>query len=305
MSVNVDVNDGTKKPSISQRAKANRDRRLPRRKNAQMNEEAKIVSVLILANLFGVFIVPAFMPYLYMSCYPFLWIQRIVIYSQRKFHFYLFDFCYFIHVLLMYFIFFDERNHSTIFSILWIVSVGWCNFGVIVWNNKLYFNLDLFFSYYLHFMPSLLMFCIHFQHKHDLEFSFTDGLFGAVIFFIAQTLIQYIIMFIWKKSENLHASYCYLTYKFVQWTNIKYFNQWFTLKYIQTHFTVTYICYQTASLVYLIGTGLISYILFQYWWLHAIMLVGLVALGLQRAVKLFQDQLDKKLHNFENQYKGE
>ena len=307
MSVNVDVKGSKKKVGAAHRAAANRDRRRPKRSQDQtVSEEAKLVTIVILANLFCIFIQPDFMQYLYVSSYPFLLLQRIVSYFKLNYQFFLIDFCYFIHLMLIYFIFFDEVTNSIIFSILWISCVGWCSFSVIVWNNKLYFNLELFFSFYLHFMPSLIMCCLQNLIKdHKLQFYFFKGLGFSILYFVFVSFIQYIILLLFKKKENINASYCYLTYKFAKLSNIKFLKHKFTIQYIQNNFHFCYILCQFGCVIFLILTGFVSKVLYDYWWLHAILLMSLFVLGLKRAIDLYKDQITKKYEKFSQQYKDD
>jgi len=106
---------------------------------------------------------------------------RIVRFWIRRYLLYLFEFCYFGFMLLMYFLLFDNKNMQ-IFSMCFICNTGLMTIAIVIFNNQTHFNsTDHLTSSWVHTLPLIVDWSIRWRHciypKETLEklgFDFQD-----------------------------------------------------------------------------------------------------------------------------------
>lgn len=107
-------------------------------------------------------------PRWYALAYSLLLLTRVIDYSQKKWQFYLIDFCYIACIQIVFFLLFmpDSFNLGlTTFAF----GAGFLNWGSILLGNSLTtYRLDSFFSLWLHTIPSMLAYSLRWGNERSV-----------------------------------------------------------------------------------------------------------------------------------------
>eukprot|EP01103_Thecamoeba_quadrilineata_P018261 TRINITY_DN6879_c0_g1_i1.p1 TRINITY_DN6879_c0_g1~~TRINITY_DN6879_c0_g1_i1.p1 ORF type:complete len:437 (-),score=57.02 TRINITY_DN6879_c0_g1_i1:135-1445(-) len=81
---------------------------------------------------------------------------RFVKYHSQKFHYFMFDFCYYVQALLLFYLYIYPQN-SHLFELLFCLCNGPLVVGILAWRNSLVFHdLDKLTSVFIHIFPPLV-----------------------------------------------------------------------------------------------------------------------------------------------------
>ncbi|KAI9486590.1 MAG: hypothetical protein EXX96DRAFT_549653 [Benjaminiella poitrasii] len=139
--------------------------------NQRMNRDAKTVQLRDkVAFMFGVgnaCIAPALavrypssIPSYYSVQFIVLFILRYVIYRSKRWHYFIFDICYFVNTMTMLFLW-AYPNSTILFLSSYCLTNGPVAWAIITWRNSLVFHsLDKVTSVFIHIFPPLVMYCI-------------------------------------------------------------------------------------------------------------------------------------------------
>eukprot|EP01102_Stenamoeba_stenopodia_P022930 TRINITY_DN9740_c0_g1_i1.p1 TRINITY_DN9740_c0_g1~~TRINITY_DN9740_c0_g1_i1.p1 ORF type:complete len:390 (-),score=54.47 TRINITY_DN9740_c0_g1_i1:142-1311(-) len=104
---------------------------------------------------------------------------RLWTYRKKRWHYFLFDFCYFVNLLVIFYLHVLPGNH-TLFAICWSLSNGPLAWSIIAWRNSMVFHsLDKMTSIFIHVSPPMVMYSLRWFHA-DSQFNIC-GQPGAVI----------------------------------------------------------------------------------------------------------------------------
>ncbi|KAI8824056.1 uncharacterized protein EV422DRAFT_305292 [Fimicolochytrium jonesii] len=117
-----------------------------------------VTNMWVTALLFGV--APSIMPYFYVVKAAVLLLARLVTYKNNKWHYFMFDMCYFVNFLLFVLIFF-RGAHTSLYAATWGLANGPVLVAITAWRNSLVFHsLDKVTSLLIHFDPPLTLFTL-------------------------------------------------------------------------------------------------------------------------------------------------
>ena len=116
------------------------------------------VLTLILSELF-LLSYPEFFKYYYAAMLIPLMIARYIDYKDKKYHFFMFDFCYFINFVSISHIFFFP-NSTWLFETLFALANGPVLFAIMVWRNSMVLHsVDKMTSLFIHAFPPFYTYC--------------------------------------------------------------------------------------------------------------------------------------------------
>ncbi len=112
---------------------------------------------------------PLMLRYVYIALLPFFMVSRFLTYRPQKAVLFLLDFCYFVQVLMVVYLFFMPDSVA-LFRILFVFTNGPLLFAVIAWSNSLVFHsLDKLTSIFIHTFPVLTIFALRWYSPNTGE----------------------------------------------------------------------------------------------------------------------------------------
>ncbi|KAI7907093.1 uncharacterized protein BX663DRAFT_482766 [Cokeromyces recurvatus] len=270
---------------------------------------------------------PSLIPSYYSVQFIILLVLRYVIYRSKRWHYFIFDICYFVNTMTMLFLWIYP--HSTIlFLSSYCLTNGPVAWAIITWRNSLVFHsLDKVTSVFIHIFPPLVMYCIkwmpelqqdiycdntaivtlyrdtRFPALHHLEsppFS-TVMIYSTVAYGVWQTL-YYIFIMVGRRSKVESGlrltSYSWLLDDthgkrgFIQKMAFA-----FGPKYKLEMFML-------LQLIYNILTSIPTYFLYRHFWLHTLFLIVMFAAsvwnGANYYIEVFSRRYILEIENMDN-----
>ncbi|RKP01675.1 hypothetical protein CXG81DRAFT_11686, partial [Caulochytrium protostelioides] len=103
---------------------------------------------------------PWVIPLLYLAKIVVLLGLRFAIYRRKRWHYFMFDMCYYVNLLLVLLLLFP-RPEGLLYTAVWGLATGPTLTAIIAWRNSLVFHsLDKVTSLIIHFEPPLVMFVL-------------------------------------------------------------------------------------------------------------------------------------------------
>ncbi|KAJ3185034.1 hypothetical protein HDU87_002600 [Geranomyces variabilis] len=103
---------------------------------------------------------PRSLPAFYLCKIVVLLTTRLVVYRRKRFHYFMFDMCYYVNALLVLLILFPG-SHPNLFCATWGLANGPVLVAIAAWRNSLVFHsLDKITSLLIHFDPPLTLFAM-------------------------------------------------------------------------------------------------------------------------------------------------
>lgn len=103
---------------------------------------------------------PAWIPLYYTIQSSYLLTLRIAIYRYRKWHYFIFDLCYFVNLLTLLYIW-QFPNQLYLFYAIYTLTTGPVAWAIVTWRNSLVFHsLDKVTSVFIHIFPALVTYVI-------------------------------------------------------------------------------------------------------------------------------------------------
>src|SRR4051794_12258404 len=101
---------------------------------------------------------PDLMPWFFTVKAVILLTLRWILFRRRKWHYFLFDFCYYANLLVLVYLHIFPKSQA-LFLICFAFSVGPLAWAILTWRNSLVFHsLDKTTSLFIHLTPGILMY---------------------------------------------------------------------------------------------------------------------------------------------------
>ncbi|CEP16576.1 hypothetical protein [Parasitella parasitica] len=271
---------------------------------------------------------PSLIPSYYSVQLIILLILRYVIYRSKRWHYFIFDMCYFVNAMTMVFLWAYPAS-KLLFLASYCMTNGPVAWAIITWRNSLVFHsLDKVTSVFIHIFPPLVMYCIRwmpelqrdiycdntlfvtshrnsiFPALHDLELpSFRDVMiYSTVAYGIWQSLYYLFIMV--GRRDKVESGLRLTSYSwllddthgrkgFIQNMAFMFGAKWKSEMFM------------LLQLIYNIVTSIPTYFLFRYFWLHTAFLIGMFAVsvwnGANYYIEVFSRRYISEIESMKNQ----
>ncbi|CAO3653080.1 unnamed protein product [Cunninghamella blakesleeana] len=235
---------------------------------------------------------PHWIPFYYTIQSLYLLSLRVAVYKYRKWHYFIFDLCYFVNALTLLYVWFFPKNLYLFYAIYTLTSgpVAW---AIVTWRNSLVFHsLDKVTSVFIHIFPALVTYVIRWLpelHPDTLtglnyrdqrfpalqsvnsEMSFRDCMISSTVAYLIWQSLYFVFIMV-KRREKVESGLRVTSYSWLlNETGAK------KKSFIQKAafiFGPKYKAYMfmLLQLIYNIVTTIPTYFMFQYFWLHSIFL---------------------------------
>merc|ERR1712129_580299 len=233
-------------------------------------------------------------PYLHFIFFPFLFVIQIFNFIKEGVgkHLYLIDFPICIHGLIVVYILLFIDNHH-LFSLCWILSTGWSAFVILIYDEKIYFDLAHFYPFYIHFAPPLLLQCAH-KPELIVNFLLPDiGIMLSVAAFVVWSIVNWLVIkYVYKSDKDFNSTRIPFVQICVQVIRRCYPSK---LKCINNNIGTVYVVYVCFNIIYMIISGCLSILLFKYPLANRLFLLSLFVLGAVRGFDKFLKEIDKEM----------
>jgi len=275
---------------------------------------------------------PALFKYFYVAMLIPLMIARYIDYVDKKYHFFMFDFCYFINFVSISHIFFFPHS-QWLFETLFVLSNGPVLFAIMVWRNSMVLHsVDKMTSLFIHAFPPFYTYCYRWlsmsgtSESGRVRIQSTELSVAAWLFYptIMYAVWQFAYLF---KTEVVSKSYLdenvdvetslrwlardskNFTHKLGRKLCIKCGVMTKHEQFDSTSFKTKFI-FVTLNFIYFVIAILPTYLLFKYKYLQlTVMLIAILSSIWQGAnyyIEVFseryRDSLDKKAQELEEKY---
>ncbi|KAL7534239.1 hypothetical protein ACHAXR_005746 [Thalassiosira sp. AJA248-18] len=124
-----------------------------------MDKISFVCGVLIIMVIEAVLLVaPTKMGALYTTLLIPLMVARYILYRADKYHYFMYDFCYFAQVMMLLYMY-KFPNNVELGKALFAISNGPLASAIIMWRNSIVFHsMDKMTSMFIHILPALVMF---------------------------------------------------------------------------------------------------------------------------------------------------
>ncbi|KAI8367976.1 hypothetical protein EDC96DRAFT_552891 [Choanephora cucurbitarum] len=260
---------------------------------------------------------PNLIPAYYSIQLVILLLLRGVIYRLRRWHYFIFDLCYFVNAMTILFLWLYPDSKALFYATYFLTNgpVAW---AIITWRNSLVFHsLDKVTSVFIHIFPPLVMYCVRWMpelqhdtycHNHDVLTSDRNKrypaldqmgvpslhevlLYSTVAYFIWQSLYYLFIMV--RRKDKVESGLRLTSYSWLldDSHGRKGFIQKaafiFGPKYKLEMFML-------LQLVYNIVTSLPTYFLFRSFWLHTTFLIGMFAVSVWNGANYYIEVFSRR-----------
>ncbi|KAG0165067.1 hypothetical protein DFQ28_009092 [Apophysomyces sp. BC1034] len=278
---------------------------------ARMNRDAKTVRLRDkISFVFGVtnacvapalaLRLPSWIPLYYSVQLVHLLTLRSIIYRSKRWHYFIFDMCYFVNVMMMLFLW-AFPGSSMLFVATYCLTNGPVAWAIVTWRNSLVFHsLDKVTSVFIHIFPPLVCYVIRWMPEIMSDSLFTDTsslttyrntrfpalkeldvlsfrdamLYSTVAYCIWQAL--YFVFIIVRRREKVESGLRLTSYSWLLNDNhgkrglIQQAAFVFGEKYKLRMFML-------LQLIYNVATTIPTYFLYKHFWLHTFFLTAMFA----------------------------
>ncbi|KAF7727913.1 hypothetical protein EC973_006912 [Apophysomyces ossiformis] len=237
--------------------------------------------------------VPEWIPLYYSLQSIYLLSLRFVIYRYRRWHYFIFDLCYFVNAMTLLYLWAFPAS-TTLFIATYCLTNGPVAWAIVTWRNSLVFHsLDKVTSVFIHIFPPLVTYTIRWMPELQQSFdathrnarfpalaeipamSFRDGVvFSTIAYLIWQVL--YFVFIIVKRREKVESGLRLTSYSWL--LNDSQGRKGF-IQHASYAFGPKYKIYMfmLLQLVYNVVTTIPTYFLYKSFWLHTTFLVAMFA----------------------------
>ncbi|KAK9711517.1 hypothetical protein K7432_007777 [Basidiobolus ranarum] len=273
----------------------------------------KVSFVMGVSNIFAVAYlvgrIPSWLPEWYTFWAISLVLLRFVIYKTKAWHYFVFDLCYFVNVLVIFYLWVFPQN-NLVFSAAFCLSHGPLLWAVVAWRNSLVFHsLDKVTSTFIHIAPPFTLYTIRWlipanaermerygsyanQQKNDGvadPVGFITAMWFSVVLYIVWQSLYYIFILVGRKEKVFQGK---------RVTSVTWLLDDTKSKISQTAsvFGDKYKVYtfMGMQLVYAIITMLPTVLLYHYFWLHTVFLLGISLISLWNGSTYYFDVFSKQ-----------
>lgn len=264
------------------------------KKQREEKQESKIIILIIIAYIISYYVHSQIIPYLHIMFFPFLFGVQLFNYIKSGMIFYIFDFPIFIHLIIsIYLLLFKDNVY--LFSLSWILSIGYSSFSIILLKRIIFLQFDYFFEFYLNYSPLLIIYII----SNDIKITYSlmpyFGLISASFYFIIWSIINILLIRLFKKKNINNINN--IPFIKISKTYTKIFCPLYLKNInIETKFYNIYVNFIIINLFYLWIVGGISIFLFKFKWICFFYIIGLFIFGSIQGFRLFLINLDKEIN---------
>jgi hypothetical protein len=245
---------------------------------------------------------PSMIPAYYSVQLVILLILRYVIYRSKRWHYFIFDICYFVNCMTMLFLW-AYPDSTLLFLATYCMTNGPVAWAIITWRNSLVFHsLDKVTSVFIHIFPPLVMYCIKWMPElqkdiycdnisyvtsfRDERFpalgqmelpSFKDVMIYSTVAYGIWQLLYYLFIMVGRRDKVESGlrltSYSWLLDDthgkkgFIQNTAFMFGAKWKLEMFM------------LLQLVYNVVTSIPTYYLYRHFWLHTAFLILMFAVS--------------------------
>ncbi|KAI8331542.1 hypothetical protein BC941DRAFT_438663 [Chlamydoabsidia padenii] len=238
--------------------------------------------------------VPHWIPLFYTIQCVYLLTLRFVVYKYRRWHYFIFDLCYFVNVMTLLYIWCCPGS-TWWFYATYTLTGGPVAWAIITWRNSLVFHsLDKVTSVFIHIMPALVTYVIRwlpqlhpstesgqiYRDQHfpgltaaDNTMSFKDCMISSTVAYLIWQGLYFVFIMV-KRREKIEAGLRVTSYSWLlnDTTSKKSLIQ-----------KAAYVCgpahkakmFMLLQLVYNLVTSIPTYFMFKYFWLHTLFLCAM------------------------------
>ncbi|KAI9017318.1 hypothetical protein BC832DRAFT_526470, partial [Gaertneriomyces semiglobifer] len=232
---------------------------------------------------------------------------RGVVYRRKRWHYFMFDMCYYVNALLILLLYFPG-SHPTLLTATWGLSCGPVLLATTAWRNSLVFHsLDKTTSLLIHFDPPLTLYTLRWlipnetsttsnflipPHLpplfHNFPLTFAQTLVISVAVYLFWQCTYYVL--VWSlKAENIRAGYATsTTYLLQSPTSI--------IHKLTRNFPESYrpLVFMAIQLVYTIVSVAPTFLFYHYQWLHAAALIFSMCMATWNGANFYFEVFSKR-----------
>ncbi|KAI8890648.1 hypothetical protein K501DRAFT_281637 [Backusella circina FSU 941] len=259
---------------------------------------------------------PNLIPSFYSVQFIILLILRYAIYRSKRWHYFVFDICYFVNTMTMLFLWVFPTSRI-LFLASYSLAMGPVIWAIITWRNSLVFHsLDKVTSVFIHIYPPLVMYCLRWMPElqkdvycdneafvtyyrnerypalNDVELSFKDSmLYSTAAYIVWQTL--YYAFIIVGKRDKVESGLRITSYSWIlnDTNGQKGFIQnaafMFGAKWKLEMFML-------LQLTYNIVTSVPTFLIFKSFWLHTALLIGMFAVSVWNGANYYIEVFSRR-----------
>jgi hypothetical protein len=154
------------------------------------------LSIVLTAYIFGTFPEKFYMAHVIKTV--FYLITRYISFKQRKYHYYMIDYCYFVNIFSVYVSLFNANNLQ-LQKLIFVAANGPLALSVILFKNKIiYHSADQNTSVFIHVSSMLASYCYRWNTIHENEIgdeSWVSFILLGIGFYMTWSIVYSIIMF--------------------------------------------------------------------------------------------------------------
>jgi len=132
-----------------------------------------VASIMVMSYVLGA--APEKFVYLYTGLALILMPYRLITYRKLKWHYFMFDFCYFANILVML-VSYCFPDNAFLFKSCFSFSTGPLPIAILAWRNSFVFHsMDKTTSVFIHMLPPLQMYCMRWYMSDYSHLDFCSG----------------------------------------------------------------------------------------------------------------------------------
>jgi hypothetical protein len=252
-----------------------------------------VVNVALTAFLVGA--LPHWMPLFYTLKAIVLLTIRWAVFRSKRWHYFLFDFCYFANILVLLYLHLFPTS-DTLFIICFAFSTGPLAWAILTWRNSLVFHsLDKTTSLFIHLTPGILMWTLRwfandpyslatYHTCRDQDISFAQLTFLPLVPYLLWQVMYYVKVQVLSARKVIERDY-QTSFRWFREKDKGTIGKALQAKSEQYQL-FTYIGYQ---FLYTIITMLPTYLYFHYFWAHTAFLCFMMLISAWNGANFYFD----------------
>jgi hypothetical protein len=206
---------------------------------------------------------------------------RWYIFKEKKYHYFLFDFCYYVNVLVLLYLHVFPRS-ETLFLICFAFCTGPLAWSVVTWRNSLVFHsLDKTTSLFIHLTPNILFYALRWLDQHPESVDKYETFRNKEVTFGQMVLLPIIPYLLWQALYFIKVQV--ISAKKVQERDYQTTFRWFSsmdkgrigklVKKASPNWRLA--AFMGYQLLYTVVTMLPSVLYLRYFWAHTLLIAGM------------------------------
>ncbi|KAG0174785.1 hypothetical protein DFQ28_004479 [Apophysomyces sp. BC1034] len=254
--------------------------------------------------------IPEWIPLYYSLQSIYLLPLRFVIYRYRRWHYFIFDLCYFVNAMTLLFLWFFPTS-PTLFIATYCLTNGPVAWAIVTWRNSLVFHsLDKVTSVFIHIFPPLVTYTIRWmpelQQSLDATqrntrfpalaeiptMNFKDTMFFSTVAYLIWQVLYFIFIIV-KRREKVESGLRLTSYSWL--LNDSQGRKGF-IQHASFVFGPKYKIYMfmLLQLVYNMATTIPTYFLYKSFWLHTTFLIAMFAASVWNGASYYIDVFSRR-----------